>query len=375
MSELPVNNRSIIKKIYDIALKKNQESDLHSVISDLRISLSGVKIAFIIIFLYAIGILISYSCINQILAPVENSANTEKVIKIDTGMSISSIGSLLESENLIKSSLIFQLVSILTGKSHSLKAGAYSIRANMSITDIIKKINSGETIVYKLTIPEGLTIAEIASIWERDGFGKSTDFIDLTTDVSMLNKYNIEADSLEGYLFPDTYIFPYGISEREAIEKMLEHFNKQISNALNGKSIDSQKLHEIISLASIIEKEAKVSEERPIISAVYHNRLKIGMKLESCPTVLYGLGYPNRELTYDDLRNASLRYNTYVYNGLPPGPICNPGLKSIIAAIKPADVQYLYFVSKNDGTHHFSENYNDFLSAKRKYQSQSSKRS
>ncbi|HGJ67033.1 TPA: hypothetical protein ENS27_16865, partial [bacterium] len=179
MSELPVNNRSIIKKICDITLNKNQENDLHSVISELRISLSGVKIAFIIVFLYAIGILISYSCINQILAPVENSANTEKVIKIEQGMGVSSIGSLLESEGLIKSSLIFQLVSVLKGKSHSLKAGAYTIRANMSITDIIKKINSGETIVYKLTIPEGLTIAEIASIWERDGFGKSTDFIDL----------------------------------------------------------------------------------------------------------------------------------------------------------------------------------------------------
>jgi len=369
MSESPESNRSIINKIYDVTLNKSQRNDLHSVISDIRISLSGVKIAFIIVFIYLIGILILYSCMNQILAPVEKSANTEKIIKISAGMGISSIGSLLESEGLIKSSLIFQLVSILEGKSHSLKAGAYSIRANMSITDIIQKISSGETIVYKLTIPEGLTIAEIASIWERDGFGKSTDFLNLTTDVSLLNKYNIKANSLEGYLFPDTYIFPYGIPEREAIEKMLEHFNRQISNALNGKSIDSQKLHEVVSLASIIEKEAKVSEERPIISAVYHNRLKIGMKLESCPTVLYGLGYPNRELTYDDLRNANLRYNTYVYNGLPPGPICNPGLKSIIAAIEPADVQYLYFVSKNDGTHHFSENYNDFLSAKRKYQS------
>jgi len=128
-------------------------------------------------------------------------------------------------------------------------------------------------------------------------------------------------------------------------------------------------LHEIISLASIIEKEAKVSEERPIISAVFYNRLKLGMKLESCSTVLYGLGYPDRKLTYDDLRNASMLYNTYVYSGLPPGPICNPGLSSIMAAINPSDVKYIYFVSKNDGTHHFTENYNDFLTAKRKYQS------
>jgi len=215
-----------------------------------------------------------------------------------------------------------------------------------------------------------LTIAEIAEIWENEGFGTSRKFIKASSDTSLKNKHNIESDSLEGYLFPDTYIFPYGISEHEAIENMLAQFSKKMLELLEtANPARDLSLHEIISLASIIEKEAKVNEERPIISAVFRNRLNLGMKLESCSTVLYGLGYPDRELTYDDLRNASMLYNTYVYSGLPPGPICNPGLSSIMAALNPSDVKYIYFVSKNDGTHHFTENYSDFLSAKRKYQS------
>ena len=169
----------------------------------------------------------------------------------------------------------------------------------------------------------------------------------------------------EGYLFPDTYMLPRGISASEVIDGMLRQFNKNMSS-LTGKKSNTLSRHEAVSLASIIEKEAKMDEEKPIISAVFHNRLKRGRRLESCATVLYSLGYPNRKLTHEDLSTKS-PYNTYIHKGLPPGPICSPGRAAIAAALNPSDHRYLYFVSKNDGTHYFTESYNDFLNAKRRY--------
>lgn len=368
--------RTFYNIIFNICDNDNQKSDvikannsLKPFISDLRQAMSNSKIALSIIFLYAFGIIIAYSCLTQMVAPVGGKPITEKVVRVNAGMSVMAIGKLLESNGLVRSSLIFELASMFSGSSHALKAGHYAINTGMSIPEIIKKIASGETLVYKFTIPEGLTIAEIAKIWEVEGFGTSAKFMEALNDPALYAKYGIKTNSLEGYLFPETYIFPYGISEKDAIEKMLSLFNEKVSEAFaKAPSINNLSLPEIVTLASIIEKEARVADERAIISAVFRNRLKLGMKLESCPTVLYELGYPNRELTYDDLRNGSLLHNTYVYQGLPPGPICNPGISSIIAAINPSNDKYLYFVSKNDGTHHFAENYNDFLNAKNKYQ-------
>jgi len=209
---------------------------------------------------------------------------------------------------------------------------------------------------------------QIAKLWESKGLGKVEDFINASQDKKIHEKHNMESDSLEGYLFPDTYFFSFGVSEQEAIYQMLSLFNKRTSYLMAEKPADMKLSNsEIITLASIIEKEAKVAYEKPIISAVFHNRLKQGKKLESCATVLYSLGYPERELTNDDLRDPSSPYNTYVYECLPPGPICNPGIESIKAALNPSNDKYLYFVSKNDGTHHFAETYKDFLKAKRKF--------
>ena len=180
--------------------------------------------------------------------------------------------------------------------------------------------------------------------------------------------YNIDANSLEGYLFPDTYMFPRGTSAREAVSEMLRQFDNTMSHLMMAKSDDVDfSIHEVISLASIIEKEAKLDDEKPIISAVFHNRLKRGRRLESCATVRYGLGYPRRKLTDRDLKDTNSPYNTYVYKGLPPGPICSPGQRSIAAALNPSKDRYLYFVSKNDGTHYFTESYRKFLDAKRRY--------
>jgi UPF0755 protein len=358
----------VIFNIHDADLL-GSKNNLHPMISDLKFGASKMGIITTLVILYAFGILLFYSCISQLLSPVGGNTITKAVIRVSPGMNIEKVGLLLSEKGFIRSPFVFQLTGILSGTSRSLKAGDYAINTGMSLTDILKRLVSGETILYKFTIPEGFTVKEIARMWEESGFGTSAKFLETTLDPSLRSKYGINSDSLEGYLFPNTYMFPSGISEKEAIETMLNQFVKEVSPVIAKKPSEFNfSLQEIITLASIVEKEARIGEERPIISAVFHNRLKLDMKLESCPTVLYGLDYPDRKLTYDDLRNASLKCNTYVYKGLPPVPICNPGIKSITAAINPTNDNFLYFVAKNDGTHYFTQNYNDFLSAKRKYQ-------
>ncbi|MBD3180648.1 endolytic transglycosylase MltG [Candidatus Poribacteria bacterium] len=333
---------------------------------------SKSRLILFVLIIYLFLSFIFYLYVSRILSPVDVSSITDEIVEIKPGMSASQIGLLLEDKDLIKNRFIFQTASILSGTSGSLKAGEYIINKNMGTLEILDKIAKGKSLLYKFTVPEGFTVSQIAEQWEENGFGKNRDFLLAATDESIIEKYKIDFDSTEGYLFPDTYMFPSSISESEAIREMLEQFWK-ISKELLDKKTDKYTeqeltLHEVISLASIIEREAMLESEKPIISAVFHNRLKRGRKLESCATVLYGLGYPKRKLTYEDLRNPKSLYNTYVYKGLPPGPICNPGLSSIAAALEPSEDKYLYFVSKNDGTHFFAETYRDFLNAKRKFQ-------
>jgi len=330
--------------------------------------MSGLKFAVALILLYAYGVLIFYLCISSLLGPAGGPL-AEEIIQIDPGMSAAEISSLLARRGFIRSALLFRLTSIISGTSRSLKAGEYSFSMDMNMFRILRKIATGEVVLYRFAIPEGFDVSQIAGLWGEKGFGAAVDFVEASRDPAMREKHGVDSDSLEGYLFPDTYMFPHGISEREAIDEMLNQFNKKTLHIMKAKPAEiGLSLHEAISLASIIEKEAKVEYERPIISAVFHNRLRQGCKLESCATVLYSLGYPSRKLTDDDLKNTLSPYNTYIHTGLPPGPICNPGLGSIAAALNPSKDRYLYFVSKDDGTHYFTESYSDFLDAKRKYQ-------
>jgi UPF0755 protein len=319
--------------------------------------------------LYAYGILIFYLCASNLLGSVGGSSPTEEIVCVEPGMSAAEIGSLLTGKRLIKSAILFRLVSALNGTSRELKAGEYAISTDMSMLRILDKIAAGDVTLRRFTIPEGFTISQIARLWEEKGFDKAARFVEASRDPAIRRKYGIDFDSLEGYLFPDTYMFPPSASEREAIDEMLRQFVKKVSRLMKEKPTEvSLSRHEIISLASIIEKEAKVEDEKPIISAVFHNRLGRGRRLESCATVLYSLGYPRRKLTDSDLNSTKSPYNTYIHKGLPPGPICNPGLGSIAAALHPSKEEYLFFVSKNDGTHYFTKSYRDFLNAKRKYQ-------
>ncbi|MFQ6042457.1 MAG: endolytic transglycosylase MltG [Candidatus Poribacteria bacterium] len=305
--------------------------------------------------------------------PIGDTAE-EKIISITAGMDSHKIAQLLAEEKLIKSQSAFLMLARLNSSGRRLKAGQYKLNTKLSVAQILRKLVNGEVIKRRLLIPEGFTIAQIAQLWEEKGLGKAPDFERAARGANLLQKYHITASpltkggkgvfSLEGYLFPDTYEVTYNTTAEMFIERMLQEFNRNFTEELRQEADDlGLSVHEAVTLASIIEKEAKVDYERPIISAVFHNRLRKGWKLEADPTVLYALGNPMRNLTYDDLKINS-PYNTYIHKGLPPGPICNPGIASIIAAVRPDQKPYMYFVAMGNGTHYFSKTLNEHRNAK-----------
>lgn len=277
-----------------------------------------------------------------------------KEIRIAPGTSTKSIAKQLADERIIRSPLLFEVVAYFEDASRYLQAGTYELSAAMSLREIVHKLKAGKVVHRHFVVPEGLTVAQIAQLFEDEGFGSTESFSRAARDSQWRKRYGIEGNSLEGYLFPNTYKLVDEISAAKVIKMMLDEFDRQWTRERT-KEAESLNLspQEIITLASIIEKEAKIADERPLISAVFHNRLKRGWKLDADPTVLYALGNPQRALTRKDLKFDSL-YNTYVYRGLPPAPICNPGLASIMAALKPAESSHLYFVAIGDGKHHFS---------------------
>ena len=291
------------------------------------------------------GIIIAAVAISLIIPPPP-----KKIIKIEPGMTAADIGRLLKKENIIKSEKLFRLVLGITGKEKNLKAGSYSINTGSNYLAIIRKLVSGSEGI-KVTIPEGWTTEQIARRLHKKGvIHDEEEFIKTVQD-----------RELRGFLFPETYNFLQG----EKIDNVLKVMVDQFYKVFTPEHIERTKhlgltVKELVNLASLIEKEAKVSEERPIISAVFHKRLKKGMYLESCASVLFALGEHKDRLTYEDLEIDS-PYNTYRNFGLPPTPIANPGKESLYAALYPADTNYLFFFSKGDGSHIFSSNYSEHL--------------
>jgi len=239
--------------------------------------------------------------------------------------------------------------------------------------EILDKLVRGEQIRYSITIPEGLTLVQTASLFEKMGLANKERFIQLATDPEFIASLGMDEETLEGYLFPDTYKFIRNIKEKNIIRMMVKRFNEIYNQEFRKRQ---QELgftrREIITLASMIEKETAYSKEKPLISAVFHNRLKRNMRLQCDPTVIYGLNNFSGRLTKKDLMTYT-PYNTYLIKGFPPTPIANPGLDSIRAALYPAKVDYLYFVSKNNGTHYFSSTLTEHNQAVYKYQKVSQK--
>ncbi len=289
---------------------------------------------------------------------------TVKNIYITPGTTFPKIVQLLDEHNLIQSKRGFWLTAKVFGKSGKLQAGKYSISTGLSNFALLTTLSRGKVTAEWVTIPEGTRTFGIASLLSRSVGVDSSEFIELTKDSSLIAGIAPGAPSLEGYLFPETYRLFWGISPRAAIEMMVQQFSEHLTDSLRTKMAELEmSLHDVITLASIIEGEASVDSERTIISAVYHNRLRKNMLLQACPTVQYIIpGHPRRLLNKD--LEIDSPYNTYIYSGLPPGPVNNPGLASIQAALHPAAVEYLYFVAKGDGSHVFSRTMSAHLRAK-----------
>jgi len=321
------------------------------------------------IFLVFIGIIsIGFYYGSKIFLPLRSSHAGERVaIKIRNGLSVKAIADTLEKNGIISSARDFIFTTKLFGKISQLKAGKYELPRGLSPYQAMKTIVAGKISSARVVIPEGATSYQIASLLSRQVEIDSTRFIALVNDHNFIVSLGLETNSLEGYLFPNTYYFYWGISPEAVIKKMVQEFHRNFTDSLRQAAIDKGwSVHQILTLASIIEGEAMIDSERAIISAVYHNRLKKGILLQADPTIQYIIPDGPRRLLNRDLAIDS-PYNTYKYAGLPPGPVNNPGLRSIIAAIFPADVDYLYFVARGDGSHIFSRTWREHLRAKAKF--------
>ncbi len=309
-------------------------------------------------------------------APVKLGSAEKAVFEVKPGEGASAIAAGLENQGLIRDRFEFRLLSALLGWNSGLKSGRYEISPGYSTWRILRKIGRGEVIQVPITVPEGYTLAQLENLlvekgWAtKESFRQALDDLDAAGELPFLPVVRRGfIEPYEGALFPSTYYFEQGASPDLILRTMARTTAEVFTPELLARAQEiGMTPWEVLTLASIIEKEAAADEERAIISSVYHNRLRVGMKLDACPTVRYVLGKPADEpLLFADLEVVS-PYNTYNNAGLPPGPIASPGLASIQAALYPADTDYFYFVSKNDGTHQFSKTFEEHQRAVQKYQ-------
>ena len=293
-----------------------------------------------------------------------------KEVQITDGMSFKAISGTLKKEGVIRYRGYFEIIGRLQGISRKVRVGYYGLNTNMSMWEVLEALRKGKIIEYEVVVPEGYNLYQIG--WTLSNTPLISDpqqFIRLVKDKNYVHSLGIDADTLEGYLFPDTYYLPKGIRLEDIPKKMVLRYKAVFDDSYRARAQElGLSEQQVITLASIIEKEAKVSSERKLISAVYHNRLKKGMRLQADPTAVYGTKAWVTKVTLKDLRRKS-PYNTYLHKGLPPGPIANPGQGAILAALYPDRVDYLFFVAQGDGTHYFSNDYGSHEKAVGRYRS------
>jgi len=320
----------------------------------------------IVLLLVVAGSILNYL---QIFSSKKKGQNV--TFSIAQGSSTGDIATVLEDKGLVKSSFIFKLVVKHTKTGDKLQAGDYTLNTGMSMMEIIENLKKGQVArTYDFTVPEGFTARQIAGLLKEKGAVNEQEFLDIVkTGGGIKFKYShlLKGHSLEGFLFPDTYSVYKDSTPREIIEKMVKRFEEVVPS--NTEQIAKKRglsFYKMIVLASLVEREARVEDERPLVAAVYYNRIKLDMLLECDATIQFLFDKPKEILLYKDLEIDS-PYNTYKYKGLPPGPIANPGLPSIKAALYPASVDYLYYVVKGEGRHKFSKTFEEHQKAVEEY--------
>ncbi len=282
---------------------------------------------------------------------------------IPRGATFANAADSLSKANLVGWKKVFRLYARATGGDRNIKPGTYLIKHGTPWKDIISALNGGHGLVNTITIPEGYSIAQITPLLARTLKVPADSVTAAVRDTSMLARLDIPVPTLEGYLFPDTYAFPVGTTARQAVREMVYDFERRWKPEWDSSAADLKiNRNDLVTMASIVEREARLPEERPVIAAVYYNRLQKGMLLQADPTVQYALGHHVGRVLYKDLTTES-PYNTYTHKGLPPGPIASPGVASLAAAANPASVPYLYFVAGRDGHHEFRTTLQEHTSA------------
>jgi len=316
----------------------------------------------------AAGTALGTRWLTRSLEPLSPGSSEEIPFTVERGRGLRQVASALENAGLIRSADVVVWVARLRGWDATLKAGDYDLSPGSSAEEILEKIIAGRVRTYTAVLPEGIRASEIAERLEAAGLAKREAFLQVVEDAEFARSLGVPADNLEGYLYPETYEIPGDLTAEEVARILVGQFDAAwaaIEPEAAGLSLSK---HEIVTLASIVEKETAAPEERPLIAAVFLNRLRRGMRLETDPTVIYGIPDFDGNLRRRDLRDKSNPYNTYQIAGLPPGPIASPGADALRAVVKPAETDYLYFVSRNDGTHQFSRTYREHVNAVNRYQ-------
>ena len=337
----------------------------------------GIILASSVILLILIGVFfVIYET-----GPYDKNNGQDIVVGIPMGSTISNIADILKENNLIKNKFIFEINFKLRNNYSNLKSGKYLLNQSLSNSDIINKLASGEMYQdgIKITIPEGSTSNEIISLLVKNELGEKSDYqklisspSDFYDDFEFLNQKDIK--TLEGFLYPSTYYFEEDAKPKDIIKEMLKLFKKNYTEELQKKQKErNMTLQEVVNLASIVEKEAVIDEDRPIIASVFYNRLDKDMPLQSDATLQYIFEERKKSMTYNDLKIDS-PYNTYIQKGLPPTPIANPSIKSIKAVLEPSDTDYLYFVASIDGGNVYSKTYEEHKKNVEQYRKDRDKR-
>lgn len=302
------------------------------------------------------------------LEPLAPGSSEAIPFTVERGRGLRQVANGLERAGLIRSADAAVVIGRLRGWDASVKAGEYDLSPGRSAEEILEKIIQGRVRTYKAVLPEGIRATEIAERLEQAGLARRDAFLRVVGDEAFAKSLGVPAGSLEGYLYPETYEIPGDLPAEDVARILVEQFNAAWADIEPEAKKLSLSKHEIVTLASIVEKETAAPEERPLIAAVFLNRLRKGMRLETDPTVIYGIPDFDGNLRRRDLQDKSNPYNTYQIFGLPPGPIASPGADALRAVVKPAETDYLYFVSRNDGTHKFSKTYREHVNAVNRYQ-------
>ncbi len=324
-----------------------------------KIILTGLLVG-----VFGLLIVFGFVTVNQPVSP----SRPVQIVYIPPGTAFSKVSHLLYQEGLIKQEWFLQMLGRVQRVDRKIIPGEYELYAGMRPTELLEKLVAGKVYEHSVTIPEGYTVAQIADVLDQKGLADKQEILRLNRDVDFLASLKINASTLEGYMFPDTYRFARDMPPEFLVRTFVHRFHEMVTPELKAQAkIMGMTLQEVVTLASVIEKETGLAKERSLVSGVFHNRLRRNIPLQSDPTVIYALEYFNGNIRKADL-SVDSPYNTYKVRGLPPGPIANPGLAAIQAALYPTASDFVYFVSRNDGSHKFSATLAEHNKAVNKYQ-------